>query len=245
MADFTPLAPAGFKTELETAFDAKVALTGDQTVGGVKTFTSSPVVPAPTTDLQAATKKYVDDNAGGGGGVTPSGDFGLDSFVTGRFYGPGRQMAATHTITVNQIRVAPFYVPTTQRIDRIACNVTTAGDAESTVEMAVYKVEGGVPTERVASGSALADSTGQKEATVDVTLAAGWYATGINSAQSGIAVRAFNNNTGLSVGSASTVVSNADGAWVQNVAGTPDPFVALSTLVSNAAYVTVRAADPA
>lgn len=43
-----------------------VKLTGAQSVGGVKTFTDSPVVPAPITDLQAATKKYVDDNAGGG-----------------------------------------------------------------------------------------------------------------------------------------------------------------------------------
>jgi hypothetical protein len=39
--------------------------TGNETVGGIKTFTSSPVVPTPTTDMQAATKKYVDDNAGG------------------------------------------------------------------------------------------------------------------------------------------------------------------------------------
>ena len=38
-----------------------VALVGDQTVAGVKTFSSSPVIPSPTTDMQAATKKYVDD----------------------------------------------------------------------------------------------------------------------------------------------------------------------------------------
>lgn len=38
---------------------------GNETIAGVKTFSSSPIVPAPTTDLQAATKKYVDDNAGG------------------------------------------------------------------------------------------------------------------------------------------------------------------------------------
>ena len=56
---------AALKAYLDTFY---VALTGDQTVAGVKTFTSSPVVPAPTTDFQAATKKYVDDNAGGGGG---------------------------------------------------------------------------------------------------------------------------------------------------------------------------------
>lgn len=45
-----------------------VATSGNETVAGVKTFSSSPIVPTPTTDYQAATKKYVDDNAGGGSG---------------------------------------------------------------------------------------------------------------------------------------------------------------------------------
>jgi hypothetical protein len=40
-----------------------VKLTTDQTIAGVKTFSSSPVVPTPTTDMQAATKKYADDLA--------------------------------------------------------------------------------------------------------------------------------------------------------------------------------------
>ena len=35
---------------------------GDESISGVKTFTSSPIVPTPTTDYQCATKKYVDDN---------------------------------------------------------------------------------------------------------------------------------------------------------------------------------------
>lgn len=41
------------------------ALTGDQTIAGVKTFSSFPVSPssAPTTDYQFANKKYVDDLA--------------------------------------------------------------------------------------------------------------------------------------------------------------------------------------
>lgn len=49
-----------------------VALTGNQTIEGIKTFSDFPVTPssAPTTDYQVANKKYVDDNAGGGG-VTP------------------------------------------------------------------------------------------------------------------------------------------------------------------------------
>ena len=41
-----------------------VKKTGDQTIAGVKTFSSSPIVPTPTTDMQASTKKYVDDTSG-------------------------------------------------------------------------------------------------------------------------------------------------------------------------------------
>ena len=52
---------------------AVVHKSGDESVGGIKTFTSFPVTPsiAPTSDYQAANKKYVDDNAGG---VTDHGD---------------------------------------------------------------------------------------------------------------------------------------------------------------------------
>ena len=40
-----------------------VGLVGDETIAGVKTFGSFPITPsaAPTTDYQAANKKYVDD----------------------------------------------------------------------------------------------------------------------------------------------------------------------------------------
>lgn len=44
--------------------DTAVQNTGNETVGGIKTFSSFPVTPssAPTTDYQTANKKYVDDN---------------------------------------------------------------------------------------------------------------------------------------------------------------------------------------
>ncbi len=38
-----------------------VKTTGDQTIAGIKTFSASPIIPAPTADMQASTKKYVDD----------------------------------------------------------------------------------------------------------------------------------------------------------------------------------------
>ena len=42
-----------------------VKLTGNQTIAGVKTFSSSPIVPAPTSDTQVANKAYVDSASGG------------------------------------------------------------------------------------------------------------------------------------------------------------------------------------
>lgn len=53
--------------------------TGDETVAGVKTFSSFPVTPssAPTTDYQTANKKYVDDNI-----TTKFGGTGADGALT-------------------------------------------------------------------------------------------------------------------------------------------------------------------
>ena len=43
--------------------NAVVHLSGDETAGGIKTFSSSPIVPTPTTNTQAANKAYVDSTA--------------------------------------------------------------------------------------------------------------------------------------------------------------------------------------
>lgn len=49
-----------------------VTITGNQSIGGVKTFTSFPLTPssAPTNQYQVANKKYVDDAITAGGGYT-------------------------------------------------------------------------------------------------------------------------------------------------------------------------------
>ena len=41
----------------------KIGLAGVETITGVKTFTAAPIIPAPGTNMNAATKKYVDDIA--------------------------------------------------------------------------------------------------------------------------------------------------------------------------------------
>ncbi len=56
-------------SNVSTLNNTTVKLTDNQTVAGVKTFTSSPIVPTPTIDFQAATKKYVDGMGSNGLGV--------------------------------------------------------------------------------------------------------------------------------------------------------------------------------
>lgn len=51
------------KKYMDGLLAGKVATTGNETIAGIKTFSSSPLVPTPTTDMQAATKKYIDDIA--------------------------------------------------------------------------------------------------------------------------------------------------------------------------------------
>jgi hypothetical protein len=67
----------------ETEADAKyVALTGAQTVAGVKTFSSSPVVPTPTNNTDAANKSYVDGVASSGVSDGDKGDIIVGSAGT-------------------------------------------------------------------------------------------------------------------------------------------------------------------
>jgi hypothetical protein len=80
--------------------DNAVHKTGDETIAGIKTFTSSPIVPTPTTDMQVATKKYVDENFGGT--VLTTGDqtiSGIKTFTSS-------PIAPTPTAGDNSTRIA-------------------------------------------------------------------------------------------------------------------------------------------
>lgn len=60
---------AGIVTEARVAAANAVMNSGNDTVAGIKSFTSFPLTPssAPTTDYQVANKKYVDDTGSGSG----------------------------------------------------------------------------------------------------------------------------------------------------------------------------------
>ena len=55
-----------------------VKLTGNQTIAGVKTFSSSPIVPTPTAGTQAVNKDYVDKAIAFGDRVVYQGSYGLE-----------------------------------------------------------------------------------------------------------------------------------------------------------------------
>lgn len=61
MHDYIHRSLKDLKTVFLTLDSASVKITGNQTLAGIKTFQNSPIVPTPTTDFQASTKKYVDD----------------------------------------------------------------------------------------------------------------------------------------------------------------------------------------
>jgi hypothetical protein len=69
-ADFFHVSKSGLdkKITVANAYTSLVKLTGDQTIAGVKTFSSFPITPssAPTTDYQVANRKFVVDTVGTG-----------------------------------------------------------------------------------------------------------------------------------------------------------------------------------
>jgi hypothetical protein len=93
--------------------DAVAKLTGNQTIAGVKTFSSSPVVPAPTTDLQVATKKYVDDKESTPGGSDTQIQFNDD----GAFAGFGNYDKVAQTLDIELTADTASFFPFMESAD--------------------------------------------------------------------------------------------------------------------------------
>lgn len=108
---------ASIKTWADTIY---VALTGNQTIAGIKTFSSFPVTPssAPTTDYQAANKKYVDDNIGGGGG-TPGGSDTEIQYNNGGAFGGDSELTwddVSKVLAIGDMTLIPLIAERTLRL---------------------------------------------------------------------------------------------------------------------------------
>lgn len=105
----------------------------DQTIDGVKTFSDSPVVPTPTTDMQAATKKYVDDVTAAGAPDASTTTKGIVEIATSTEIDDGTGTGSTGAVLAmspDQFQASDTYgnIPSA---DEKAALVGTSGTAPS------------------------------------------------------------------------------------------------------------------
>ena len=152
-----------------------VDLTTAETIGGVKTFSSLPVVPttAPTAAGQVASKAYVDSMLGGAGAGSYAAGSGLS--LSGNVFSADGTVVRTsgaQTLagvkTFNNIPLLPAVTPTldTQVASKAYADtkfgagaaLTTTDDFDTVVETDFYKVANGITT---AAATALNRPSGQ------------------------------------------------------------------------------------
>lgn len=105
--------------------DSTVGISGDETVAGIKTFSSSPIVPTPTTDYQASTKKYVDDTAFAGAPNASTTVKGIVEIATQAEVDVGTDTGGTGAF----LSVLPSQLATVNAKSLTAGEALTAGDA--------------------------------------------------------------------------------------------------------------------
>jgi hypothetical protein len=136
----------------------------------------------------------------------------LDRLVSGRFYATGIQTNQTVAAARDNLWGTPFFVPVTTSFDRISCNVTTQGTAAALVRLGIYSVSDGLPKDLVLdAGAAAADTTGQKDITISVTLPRGWYALTLNKNEDAITLRRSIYN--VNIGQTSLAVTQPQDVW--------------------------------
>lgn len=152
-----------------------VNLTGNQTIAGVKTFSSSPIVPTPTTDFQVATKEYVDDNS-----------FNPTPTITG---------AVSFNSTTNNIQLTNIVTALGLEIgDVIQISGSTDNNSEFTVE--VITDPNNIIVNQAHAGKSLTYLNGKRTKTlnsetsnVTIKLLAKWYNAPIGLGQGWVNVK--------------------------------------------------------
>jgi hypothetical protein len=95
-------------------------------------------------------------------------------WLTGRYYGPNILGTSTSaTPTANRVAVFPVYFAQARSVDRLMCNVDTAGTAGHVARLGIWNADpdtGAPTTVLVDSGSFSVSTTGVKETTISQTL---------------------------------------------------------------------------
>ncbi len=95
-------------------------------------------------------------------------------WVAGRWYNPQLIGAATTVApAASELRLLPVYTPVARAIDRVGCNVSTAGTGGHVARLGIYRADPvtGLPTTvLVDAGTVLVDTAAAKEVAVTATL---------------------------------------------------------------------------
>ncbi len=151
-------------------------------------------------------------------------------WVAGRWY-QGQVVAGMSTLAppASELRLFPLYIPTARQIDRISCNVSTAGTSGHVARMGLYNADptSSFPTTvLVDSGTVGVGTTGIKEVIVSAPMH-GMYWLGLTS-QSGT-FTALSSLVGATSGGATTITVSAATTLIY---GSVDPTVALADRTS-------------
>ena len=106
------------------------------------------------------------------------GTFAYPPLATGRYYRlPNAAVGTSNVLTNGALRVSPKFIPAATTLDRLGIGVQAAGDATSVFRIGVYADDGtGRPGALVLdAGTVGTDTVGEKVATVNLVLEAGWY----------------------------------------------------------------------
>ena len=135
-----------------------VHTTGAETIAGVKTFSSSPIVPTPSTNTQAANKSYVDSVAGGGAPDATTGSKGIVQ-LAGDLGGIGTAAAAP---IISDGAITNAKVSNTAAIAKSKLAALNIGDTDVS-SISVTKITGAEQTANkgAASGYAPLNSSSQ------------------------------------------------------------------------------------
>jgi hypothetical protein len=119
----------------------------NETIDGVKTHTASPIVPTPTTDYQAATKKYVDDIAIAGAPDASTTVKGIVEAATSAELAAGTATGATGALlaatgaSFNATSSAAVIVPVTKTSGKIDASFGGAASSLATLNGSSKVVE--------------------------------------------------------------------------------------------------------
>lgn len=164
--------------------------TGAETIGGIKTFTSSPTVPTPTGGTDAANKTYVDTTVGAGAAdatTTTKGVIQLAGDLTGTATSPavasgaitGAKIAATTITNANISATAAIAKSKLASLAIVDADVSTI--SESKVTNLTTDLAAKAPTARlITAGTGL---TGGGDLSADRTLTVSYGSTAGTAAQ--------------------------------------------------------------